>query len=186
MTYTPLSTSLSPIPASDLPPATCIPVLMGPVPVKDLQGNMRLSSSVCHVINSTDSCLLLVRQQCLTPLYPVCSSTLMIAQDPHFPLYLVSFNSFKNTPPTHTPWFSHFPLGLCLNVEASPINQVPHSLPMDFPSDSTGTESTCNARDTGDLGFTPGSGRFPGGGNGNPLHYSCLENPMDRGPVGWI
>ena len=31
-----------------------------------------------------------------------------------------------------------------------------------------------------DLGLMPGSGRFPGGGNGNPLHYSCLENPMDR------
>ena len=33
----------------------------------------------------------------------------------------------------------------------------------------------------GDLGSIPGSARFPGGGNGNPLQYSCLENPMDRG-----
>ena len=33
----------------------------------------------------------------------------------------------------------------------------------------------------GDAGSVPGSGRFPGGGNGNPLQYSCLENPMDRG-----
>ena len=33
----------------------------------------------------------------------------------------------------------------------------------------------------GDAGSMPGSGRFPGGGKGNPLHYSCLENPMDRG-----
>ena len=33
----------------------------------------------------------------------------------------------------------------------------------------------------GDEGSTPGSGRSPGGGNGNPLQYSCLENPMDRG-----
>ena len=33
----------------------------------------------------------------------------------------------------------------------------------------------------GDLGLIPGSGRFPGGVNGNLLHYSCLENPMDRG-----
>ena len=32
----------------------------------------------------------------------------------------------------------------------------------------------------GDLGSIPGSGTSPGGGNGNPLHYSCLENPMDR------
>ena len=34
---------------------------------------------------------------------------------------------------------------------------------------------------TGDLGSTPGSGRSPGEGNGNPLLYSSLENPMDRG-----
>jgi len=33
----------------------------------------------------------------------------------------------------------------------------------------------------GDTGSIPGSGRFPGRGNGNPLQYSCLENPMDRG-----
>ena len=39
-------------------------------------------------------------------------------------------------------------------------------------------ESACNV---GDLGPIPGSGRFPGEGNGNPLQYSCLENPMDRG-----
>ena len=31
------------------------------------------------------------------------------------------------------------------------------------------------------MGSIPGLGRFPGGGNGNPLWYSCLENPMDRG-----
>ena len=38
-----------------------------------------------------------------------------------------------------------------------------------------------NAEDTEDMDLIPGSGRFPGGGNGNPLQYSCLENPMDRG-----
>ena len=37
-----------------------------------------------------------------------------------------------------------------------------------------------NAGDAGDTGSVPGSGRSPGKGNGNPLHYSCLENPMDR------
>ena len=41
--------------------------------------------------------------------------------------------------------------------------------------------SACNA---GDLGSIPGSGRSPGEGNGNPLQYSCLENPMDGG-VSW-
>ena len=39
-------------------------------------------------------------------------------------------------------------------------------------------ESACN---TGGVGLIPGSGRSPGGGNGNPLQFSCLENPMDRG-----
>ena len=38
-----------------------------------------------------------------------------------------------------------------------------------------------NARDVRDMGLIPGSGRSPGEGNGNPLQYSCLENPMDRG-----
>ena len=38
-----------------------------------------------------------------------------------------------------------------------------------------------NAGDKRNMGLIPGSGRFPGGGNGNPLQYSCLENSMDRG-----
>ena len=37
-----------------------------------------------------------------------------------------------------------------------------------------------NAGDTGDMGMIPGLGRSPGGGNGNPLQHSCLENAMDR------
>ena len=41
-----------------------------------------------------------------------------------------------------------------------------------------------NAGDTKDVGSIPGLGRFPGGGNGNPLHYFCLGNSMDRGPGG--
>ena len=42
-------------------------------------------------------------------------------------------------------------------------------------------ESTCNARDTGDLGLIPGSGRSLGEKNGNPLQYFCSKNPRDRG-----
>ena len=42
-------------------------------------------------------------------------------------------------------------------------------------------ESTCKAGDAGDTGSIPGWGRFPGGGHGNPLQFSCQENPMDRG-----
>ena len=47
-----------------------------------------------------------------------------------------------------------------------------------LPMICSSKESTCNA---GDLGLIPGSGRPPGGGHGNPLQYSCPENPMDRG-----
>ena len=47
-----------------------------------------------------------------------------------------------------------------------------------LPSGSEGKASACSA---GDLGSIPGLGRSPGEGNGNPLQYSCLENPMDGG-----
>ena len=47
-----------------------------------------------------------------------------------------------------------------------------------FPGGSDSEESACNA---GNLGSIPGSERFPGEGNGNPLQYSCLENSMDSG-----
>ena len=49
--------------------------------------------------------------------------------------------------------------------------------PCDFPGGSEGKASACDA---GDSGFIPGSGRSSVEGNGNPLQYSCLENPMDR------
>ena len=52
---------------------------------------------------------------------------------------------------------------------------------MGFPDSSVGKESTCNTGDTGEADLIPGSGRSPGGGNGNPLQHSYLENPMDRG-----
>ena len=52
---------------------------------------------------------------------------------------------------------------------------------MGFPGGSSGKEPTCNAEDIRDRGSIPGLGRSPGGENGNPLQYSCLENPMDRG-----
>ena len=56
-------------------------------------------------------------------------------------------------------------------------------LPGGFPAGSDGKESTCNG---GDLGSIPGLGRSPGEGNGNPLQYSCLENPHgQRGLTGY-
>ena len=46
------------------------------------------------------------------------------------------------------------------------------------PGGSDSKDSACN---TGDLGLSPGSRRSPGEGNGDPLQYSCLGDPMDRG-----
>ena len=55
---------------------------------------------------------------------------------------------------------------------------ISHFSSTDFPSGSDGKVS---ARIAGDLGSIPWLGRYPGEGNGNPLQYSCLENPMDGG-----
>ena len=49
---------------------------------------------------------------------------------------------------------------------------------MGFPGGSEDNASACNAEDPGSI---PGLGRSPGEGNGYPLQYSCLENPMERG-----
>ena len=54
---------------------------------------------------------------------------------------------------------------------------------MCFPDDSNVKESACNA---GDPHLIPESGRSPGGGNGDPLQYSCLDNPMTEELVGYI
>ena len=50
-----------------------------------------------------------------------------------------------------------------------------------FPGGTSGKEPPANVGDTRDPGSIPGLGRSPGGGHGNPLQCSCLENPMDRG-----
>ena len=73
-------------------------------------------------------------------------------------------------------------LSVIINLLLTAVLKV-HYLPPStdekgFPHSSVGKESACNA---GDLGSIPRSGRSPGEGNGNPLQYSCLENPMDRG-----
>jgi len=64
----------------------------------------------------------------------------------------------------------HFHSFLCLN-------NIPYR---GLPQWLRDKESACNAGDMGGVGSVPGSGRSPGGGNGNPLQYSFLENPMDR------
>ena len=50
----------------------------------------------------------------------------------------------------------------------------------DFPGDTRGKELACQCRKLRDVGLIPRSGRSPGKGHGNPLKYSCLENPKDR------
>ena len=57
------------------------------------------------------------------------------------------------------------------------INASSHDLRW-LPRWLSGRESICNA---GDMSLIPGLGRFPGGGNGDSLQFSCLGNPMDRG-----
>ena len=58
------------------------------------------------------------------------------------------------------------------------LNVMVYFLQVSFPGGSDGKESAYSAED---LGSIPGSGRSCGEGNGNPLQYSCLESPMDRG-----
>ena len=59
---------------------------------------------------------------------------------------------------------------------------MPANLPKGFPGGSDGKESTCECRNAGRI---HGLGRTPGEGNGNPLKYSCVGNPMDR-EAGWV
>ena len=55
--------------------------------------------------------------------------------------------------------------------------RLPTPVFLGFPGGSDGKEPACNAED---LGLIPGLGRSPGGGHGNPLQYSCLENPSGQ------
>ena len=68
--------------------------------------------------------------------------------------------------PLHVPIFNH--------VTALTIKKIFTLLKTGFPCGSAGKEFACDA---GDLGLIPGLGRSPGGRHGNPLQYSCLENP---------
>ena len=62
-----------------------------------------------------------------------------------------------------------------------PNTSNPHSRYMGFPGGAMVKNLPVKAGDAGDSGLIPGSGRSLGGGHGNPLQYSCLKNPMDRG-----
>ena len=67
---------------------------------------------------------------------------------------------------------------MCVSTESLGLWQVKIYGYLHFPGGSDRKGSACHA---GDPGSIPGSGRSPGEGHGNPLQYSCLENPMDRG-----
>ena len=69
----------------------------------------------------------------------------------------------------------------CLSATAALWNVPYPSVERGFPRGSLGKEPAFNVLDAGDAGLIRGSGRSPGGGQGNPLQYSCLENPMDGG-----
>ena len=56
-------------------------------------------------------------------------------------------------------------------------------LSVGFPGSTVVKNQSANAGGARDVGLMPGSGRSPGEGNGNPLQYSCLGNPMDRGAL---
>ena len=96
-----------------------------------------------------------------------------------------SRNREEQSAPRNTRWFTRAraiarahacPLGSSIHLEF--LNQKHAFTYMGFPGGSDGKGSACNV---GDLGSIPGSGRCPGEGNGNPLQYSGLKNPMDRG-----
>ena len=72
-------------------------------------------------------------------------------------------------------WRNSFPSGFRTEVPIF-LLVIGWEFPQGFPGSSDGKESACNAGDTGSI---PGLGRSPGEGNGNPLQYSCLKNPME-------
>ena len=88
---------------------------------------------------------------------------------------------FPESQPTASPSFFH-PLVKRIRIRKAfcdcRVKLHPSTVPLGFPGGSDGKEATCNV---GDPGSSPGSGRSPREGNGNPLQYSCLKNSMDRG-----
>ena len=69
------------------------------------------------------------------------------------------------------------PVGFLGQEDLLEKDRLPTSVFLGFPGGSADKESDCNV---GDLGSIPGLGRFPGGESGNPLQYSCLENPHEQ------
>ena len=82
-------------------------------------------------------------------------------------------------PPSSTWEFSPFHI-LASASHGQPVNFRQANGCVGFPGHTSGKEPSASAGDIRDMSSIPGSGRSPGGGYGNPLQYSCLENPMNR------
>ena len=122
--------------------------------------------------------------QFLVFLLPLCTFSI--------PLLVLSYCPHLSN--RRAPWLSpHSPLIILLSFFFHFFSFEKYALPpiqslhsnntlLGFSPWSSGKESICNAGDAEDSGLIPGLGRSPGGGHGNPFQYSCLENPMHRGP----
>ena len=71
-----------------------------------------------------------------------------------------------------------------IGLHSVPEFVYPYTSTTGLPSWLNGNESTCSVEAAGGTGSIPRLGKSTRGGHGNPLQYSCLENPMDRGPGG--
>ena len=72
-------------------------------------------------------------------------------------------------------------MGVFTSTQKSQCSLRKHKHKWGFPGGTSSKESACHTEDIRDMSLIPGSGRSPGWRHGNPLQYSCLENPMDKG-----
>ena len=89
--------------------------------------------------------------------------------------------NFTVTSSTMMTFLRHVPLHTYVNTCGGACVNTRIMCSMCFPSGTSGKESACQCRRQKRCGFDPWGRKIPGGGNGNPLQYPCLENPMDRG-----
>ena len=96
-------------------------------------------------------------------------------------VFFQKFYSFKSSVYVFYPFWVNFYIWCHVEAQFHSFAYTYSVMYMGFPHRSVGKESANNA---GDLGSIPGSGRSPGEGNGNPLQYSCQENPTKRSLAG--